>query len=214
MAPPPALPRIWIVTNPEHPDGPVAPVVRALLGGQPGLVGVQLRAPGASDRELVAWGRTLRRATHDAGAVLTVNRRADVAQIVTADGVHLPEQGLEPNRIRSEWPELGLIGVSRHDREGVERAQSEGASFAFLSPVFHVPGKGEPIGLDGFQQAIAGVGIPTYGLGGIGPEHLQPLIAAGARGAAVRRAVYQANDPAAALRAFLRKLDNRTSYEE
>ena len=37
MAPPAALPRIWIITNPEHPDGPVAPDFPRVLPNCQGL---------------------------------------------------------------------------------------------------------------------------------------------------------------------------------
>jgi len=47
------LPRIWIITDPNHPDGPMAPVRRALEGCPPGVLGVQLRAKRASDRQMV-----------------------------------------------------------------------------------------------------------------------------------------------------------------
>lgn len=210
------LPRIWLITDPAHPEGPVVPVVRAL---QPcrsarGLIGVQLRAKDATDRELVAWGRSLRTATANAGAVLTINRRPDVAQIVGADGVHLPERSLASDEIRSAFPDIRMIGASRHDRSGLERASAERATFAFLSPVFPVPDKGAPLGIEGFAYAIAHVALPTYALGGIEIEHVRPLVAAGARGIAVRRAIYGARQPAEALQAFLDELDKAVGRGE
>lgn len=201
------LPRIWIITDPEHPDGPVRPIARALQECPPGVVGVQLRAKSAHDHQLVAWGRALRLVTHESGSLLTVNRRSDVAQIVEADGVHLPERGLPVHTIRAQWPQMSLIGVSRHDREGLDRGAKDHASFAFLSPIFEVPDKGTPMGVDGFQATIADVGIPTYALGGIGVEDVRPLLAVGAHGVAVRRAIYDAADPRAALRRLLHELD-------
>ena len=208
------LPRIWIITNPEHPDGPVRPVVEALRACRGGVVGIQLRAKQSSDRELVAWGRALRTATHESGSLLIVNGRVDVAQIVDADGVHLPEHGLSVAAVRREWPEIALHGVSRHGRDGLEEAVREGAAFAFLSPVFPVPGKADPMGVEGFAAAIEGVEIPTYALGGIQPQHVGPLVAAGAAGFAVRRAIYDAKDPCAALRAFLDALDKNATNGE
>lgn len=203
------LPRIWIITDPDHPDGPVAPLRDALaLDGCPaGLVGVQLRAPHVPDREVTRWGRELRAITERAGCVLTINRRADIAKIVAADGVHLPERGLRPSVLRAHWPELRMIGASRHDDDGLRDAERDGAHYAFLSPVFDVPGKGASIGVDGFRDAIADVGIPTYALGGITPDTLRPLLDAGARGVAIRRAIYRAGQPREALELLIRELD-------
>ena len=202
-----SLPRIWIITDPDHPDGPVAPLREALEGCPEGLVGVQLRAPGASGRELTRWGRELRAITERAGCALTINRRADVAKIVSADGVHLPERGLRPSVLRAHWPELGMIGASRHDGDGLCEAERDGAHYAFLSPVFEVPGKGGPIGIEGLRAAIDDVGIPTYALGGITAEALRQLLDAGAHGVAIRRAIYGSAEPRETLRRLLRELD-------
>lgn len=208
------LPKLWIITDPAHEEGPVAPLERALAGCPAGGVGVQLRAPHSPDRHLVAWGRALREVTRACGALLTVNRRADVAAIVEADGVHLPERGLDPAHVRAGFGECSIIGVSRHDAEGLEEADRGGATFAFLSPVFPVPGKGEPIGIEGFEAAIAGVELPTYALGGVDVSSARALVAAGAHGIAVRRAIYRAHEPKAALCALLDALDNEAANGE
>ncbi|MBW2375983.1 MAG: thiamine phosphate synthase [Deltaproteobacteria bacterium] len=210
----PGLPRIWIITDPSHPDGPVTPVRRALEGCRPGLVGVQLRAKHASDRQLVQWGRELREATRASGSTLAVNRRVDVAQIVDADGVHLPELGLPIAAIREQWPELPMTGVSRHDRAGLMAAKQDRATYAFLSPVFKVPGKAQPIGIHGFRRAIADVGIPTYALGGIGDHDWKALLGAGAFGVAIRRAIYAAPEPSEALQRFVCELDKSLANGE
>lgn len=202
------LPRIWIITDPKHPDGPVAPIRRALADCPPGLVGVQLRAKGISDRQVVAWGRELRSLTRATGCVLTLNRRVDLAEVVAADGVHLPERSLPIGDLRRHWPQLAMIGVSRHDRQGLEEAERDGATYAFLSPIFDVPGKAWPIGIEGFATAIADVGIPTYALGGIEPKRLRALLAAGGAGVAICRAIYGASQPERALQQFVGALDN------
>lgn len=201
------LPRIWIITEPHHSEGPVAPIRRALEGCPPGLVGVQLRAKEASDRQLVDWGRSLRALTEATGSALVVNRRTDVAQIVGADGVHLPERGLSPRDVRDAWPSIRLLGVSRHDSAGLARAEQEGADYASLSPIFEVPGKAPPIAILGFRSAIVDVDIPTYALGGIQAADFPVLLTAGAFGITIRRAIYDASDPAEALQRFLRVLD-------
>lgn len=201
------LPRIWIITDPDHPDGPVAPLREALGDCPRGLVGVQLRAPAASDRELTRWGRELRAMTERAGCALTINRRADIAKIVAADGVHLPERGLPPSFVRAHWPELPMVGASRHDADGLSDVERDGAHYAFLSPVFAVPGKGYPIGVEGFRAAIDDVGIPTYALGGITADAVRPVLDAGAHGVAIRRAIYRSAEPRETLRRVLRELD-------
>ena len=208
------LPRIWIITNPDHGAGPIAPLRRALDGCVGSQIGVQLRAKRVPDRKLIDWGHELRVMTASVGSPLLVNRRADLAQIVGADGVHLPDTGLPIGRIRQEWPLLEIIGVSRHDRAGLLAAQEAGATYAFLSPVFEVPGKNPPIGVDGFRQAISGLEIPVFALGGIGLEDMEPLLHAGAHGVAVRRAIYDAAEPRIVVDGFLRRLDKNHANVE
>ncbi len=204
---PTKLPRIWIITSPDHQAGPVASVRRALEGRAGGQIGVQLRAKRTSDRALIEWGRELRVLTESVGSPLVVNQRADVAHIIGADGVHLPETGLLIAQIRHQWPSLEMIGVSRHDRAGLVAAQETGATYAFLSPVREVPGKNPPIGVEGFRRAIAGLQIPVFALGGIGLEEVEPLLDAGAQGVAVQRAVCDAEEPRIVLDGFLSRLD-------
>lgn len=50
-------------------------------------------------------------------------------------------------------------------------------------------------------------GLPTYALGGIGPEDVKALLAGGAFGVAIRRAICATSQPHEALRRFLRELD-------
>ncbi len=201
------LPRIWIITNPEHGAGPIAPLRRALDRHDGHQIGIQLRAKHVSDRKLIDWGHELRAITASAGSLLLVSQRPDVAQIVGADGIHLPEAGLPILRVRQRWPRLEIIGVSRHDRAGLVVAQDAGATYAFLSPVFKVPGKNPAIGVEGFQQGIAGLEIPVFALGGVGPDDMERLLEAGAHGIGIRRAVYDAEDPRIVLDRFLRRLD-------
>lgn len=200
------LPRIWIITDPDH-GGPVEPIRRALEGCPAGQVGVQLRAKRVSQRQLIAWGRELRAITAAVDSPLVVNQRADVARIIGADGVHVPEHGLPIGELRRVFPELAILGVSRHDRSGLQVARDDRVTYAFLSPVFEVPGKVPPIGVEGFERAIAGIDLPIFALGGIGLGRASPWVSAGAYGVAVRRAIYDTPDPRRALRLLLRELD-------
>ncbi len=67
--------------------GAARAVVPAALAG--GVDVVQLRDKHAPDEEIVAAGRELRELCDDAGALLVVNDRADLALACDADGVHV-----------------------------------------------------------------------------------------------------------------------------
>jgi thiamine-phosphate pyrophosphorylase len=181
-------------------------VERALRGSAPGRVAVQLRAKGASSGEVFRLAEQLRAITRAQGAPLIINDRVDIALAVGADGVHLPESGLSITTARALLGAHALIGVSRHDRKGLEQAAQAGADYATLAPVHAVPGKNPPLGIAGFAQAIASLHLAVYALGGIQPSHVPLLRAAGARGIAAIRAVMSAQDPAEAVRDLLERL--------
>lgn len=121
------------------------------------------------------------------GDRVLVNTRADVALAAGAAGVHLPSGSLAPRELRRIAPDGFLIGVSCHSREDLERAQTEGADYAYLSPVFAPLSKQDvrpPMGLDAFAEAVRGLRIPVIALGGVTPARLHDCLAAGAAGIA------------------------------
>lgn len=203
----PAVPRLLLVT-PSPVDARVVERARLALRGAPtGAVAVQLRDKGRPARELVALARALRAATADAGALLLVNGRLDVALAASADGVHLPERGVPVAEARRLLGPDGLVGRSCHDTEGLTRAGREGADYAVLGPVGEVPGKGAPLGVDGFGRLCAGASLPTLALGGVTPALVPALARVGAAGIAVVRDVFHAPDPGRRVLELLRLLD-------
>lgn len=169
----------------------------------PGRVAICMREPQLSTRDQVALGHALRASTDERGALLLVSDRIDLALAVDADGVQLPEAGFAPEVARALLGKHALIGVSRHHPAGLVEAAARGADYATLSPVHPVEGKAPALGLDGFAAAIASASLPVYALGGIRSEDVAPLLARGARGVAVMRAVLSAADPASAARRLL-----------
>ena len=139
-------------------------------------------AGGSSDaarwRRLVA----MREETARWGAPLAIGGRVDLALAVGADGVQLPERGLDAAVVRATFPSL-WVGRSCHDRAGLDRAAAAGAHWATLSPV-HAPFSkaptGAPLGVRGFARAIAGLALPVVGLGGIDGAAAAALFDAGA----------------------------------
>jgi len=202
------LPRLHLITDrrlvPSLPDR-VAAALRALPAG---TVAVHLREKELGGRALLDLARALRSACHAAGQLLLVNDRIDVAIAAGADGVQLPSAGVPVAEARRLLGPAALLGCSCHSRADVEAALEGGASFATFSPIYDTPSKrpyGAPVGVEALREA-ARVGLPLVALGGIGPDRVQEVRAAGAVGVAAIRAWLEGDDPAAAVRA-LRGLD-------
>jgi thiamine-phosphate pyrophosphorylase len=131
---------------------------------------------------------------------LLINSRADIALEVGADGVHLPAGSPPANEFRDYWMRLTnrepIIGVSAHSVEAVERAESDGASFAVLAPIFEkaaIAAKG--IGLDVLREACSQSRIPVLALGGVSLANAHACLEAGAAGIAGIR-LFQQGDVA------------------
>lgn len=169
---------------------------------------VQVRAKELTSRDLAGLVRDVIAEVGRADVVL-VNSRPDIAEVTGALGVHLPESGLDPLSVRRSFPGL-LVGVSRHDRPGLDRARDEGADFAILGPVLETPGKEHrALGMLRLQEMLRGVGLPVILVGGVTPASAPALISAGARGVAAIRPFEDPKGAFSAAEAFRRALAAR-----
>jgi thiamine-phosphate diphosphorylase len=93
------------------------------------------------------------------------------------------------------------IGKSVHDLAGAQAAHAEGADYLVVGPVYATPTHPDrqPLGL-ALLSRIAALGLPAIAIGGVTPERAREVAAAGAYGAAVIRALWDAAEPAAAVR--------------
>jgi thiamine-phosphate pyrophosphorylase len=84
------------------------------------------------------------------------------------------------------------------------KAERNGADYVGLGPIYEAratkPDAGEPLGLDLIQAVRKRCKVPIVGIGGIGPQNVADVLAAGADGVAVISAVVSAPDIAKAVR--------------
>lgn len=186
-------------------------VMRA-LGARGAL---HLRAPLAGGRRLHALAASLVDEARASGCALVVNDRLDVAIAAGADGVQLTSRSMGPEDARRAALRAGevgarlAIGASVHDLEEARAAVAAGADWLVAGHVFPTPSHaGAPGRGIAFLRAVAAaVPCPVIGIGGVLPRHLPLLIAAGARGAAVIRGIWDADHPARAASDYLTAYD-------
>lgn len=196
--------RLYLITDRAASTRPPLEVVEECLGA--GLRAVQLREKDLEVRDLLALAEPLREATRRHGARLLINDRADVALAVGADGVQRTHTSLPVAALRGITPPGFLIGASAHSTAEAREAATEGADFVVFGPVYDTPSKrryGPPQGLAALEAAAAATPRPLLAVGGITPERVREVRAAGAAGVAVIGAVYGAARPADATKAFL-----------
>jgi len=89
--------------------------------------------------------------------------------------------------VRKVAPHPFVVGVSCHSLGEAIAAESAGADYLLLGPVFETPSKlkyGPPLGLDELRRVTGQVRMPVLALGGITVECVRPCLEAGAAGIA------------------------------
>ena len=174
--------------------------LRAALAG--GVNVLQLRDKDASDDEVLAAAAVFRRVADDAGALFVVNDRPDLAVAAGADGVHVGQDDLPVDEARAVVGPDRIVGRSTHSPEQIAAAGD--ADYIAVGPVYATPTKpGRPaVGLELVRHAAAHAREPWFAIGGINPDNVGNVVAAGARRVVVVRAITEAEDPSAAARAL------------
>ena len=170
---------------------------------------VQLREKDLNTRDLMRLGRDVLSVTVPRRVPLFVNDRIDVALALGADGVHLRSDSMPASVARRLVGPDRFIGVSAHSVEEVVEAESQGADFVVLGPIFATPSKepyGAPIGLDRLAEAVRRTSIPVFAIGGVTAQHISDIHRAGVFGIAVISAILGAGDVPAATRLLVDRL--------
>jgi thiamine-phosphate pyrophosphorylase len=201
MLPPP----VHLVTDRRLVSDLAGAVRLAVRQAAPGQVAVHLREKDLGGAALLRMARALAAICHQAGQLLLVNDRIDVALAAGADGVHLPSRGVPPADARRLLGPGRWVGISCHAIEDVRAALTGGADYATFGPVFDTPSKrryGAPVGLDALRGAAA-LGLPLVALGGVDVARAAQVVEAGASGVAAIRAWLEAPDPGRPVAAFI-----------
>lgn len=204
----PSLHGLYIILDPQASrDRPLADLLTQAASAGARLF--QYRDKHASAAAAYRRALPLRQAAADAGALLIVNDRCDLALAIEADGVHLGQEDLPLAYARTIMGPDKIIGVSTHNPAQIQEADRGGADYAGFGPIFTTDTKPdhEPVvGLDGLRAIRPLVQLPVFAIGGITVEKVAGLVEAGADGVAVISAIAGAADVAETVRAFLARL--------
>ena len=166
-----------------------------------GATMLQVRAKDTAARSLAELVRRVMSATT---LPVVVNDRLDVALATGAAGCHLGQDDLPIDAARGIAPAAFWLGGSAGDPDEACRAVGAGAQYLVIGPIAITASKadaGAAIGVEGFRRAHAAApGVPAVAIGGVTLSLVPALMAAGANGVAVIRAVLDASDPESATR--------------
>jgi thiamine-phosphate diphosphorylase len=144
----------------------------------------------------------------DAGSVLIVNDRVDLALGCGAAGVQLGGSSFPIAVARRLVGAERWIGASVHSVPEAAAAAAEGADFLLAGTLYATDSHPGFAGSGtGWLRSAGAVGLPVIGIGGITPSRISEVLEAGAYGVAVIRGIWAADRPLEALRDYLTLLE-------
>ena len=189
----------------DRPD--LAPFLSACITG--GVDIVQLRDKDLEARTIVERGRLAARVCADHGVPFLLNDRPDLALDVGADGVHVGQDDASPALARRILGPEALVGLSTHGPADLDASVAEPVDYVSAGPVVPTPTKaGRPgTGAGYITYAVARAQRPVFVTGGVTPETIPGLAAAGASCFVVVRFLTESDDPLASARRLRAAID-------
>jgi thiamine-phosphate pyrophosphorylase len=150
----------------------------------------------------------------NAGAIVIVNDRADIAKLSGADGVHVGQDDLDPMAARGILGSAAVIGMSTHSPDQVRAAAKMAVDYIAVGPVFGTSTKDtgyHAVGTALVREAAAilrdaDCARPIVAIGGITLDRAPEVIAAGAASVAVISDLLSTGEPESRVREYLRAL--------
>lgn len=167
---------------------------------------VQLREKRASPREFYEDASQAMSLARTLGVRIVINDRVDIAIAVKADGVHLGQNDLPPDRARLLLGEDRLVGYSTHTLEQALAAALGPVDYIAIGPVFQTRTKDRPdevVGLETVSEVKRQIAKPLVAIGGITLASARLVLEAGADSVAVISDLFSSGDIAERTRRFL-----------
>ena len=200
--------RLYLCT-PDRPD--LADFLHECIAG--GVDVVQLRDKELDAKPLLARAAVAVAVCREHGVPFVLNDRPDLALEVGADGVHVGQDDVPVSLARRILGPDAIVGLSTHGPADLQRAAGEEVTYMSAGPVEATPTKpGRPgTGLGYVTQASERSTVPVFVTGGVTPEKIAALAAAGVRHFVVVRYLTQAPDARRAARLLRQAIDRALS---
>jgi thiamine-phosphate pyrophosphorylase len=158
---------------------------------------VQLRDKHLDARPLLARAAVARRVCANSDVPFILNDRPDLALDCAADGVHVGQDDAPVALARRILGPDAIVGFSTHAPAELDAAQAEAATYLSAGPVTPTPTKpGRPgTGLDYLRYAAQRQTRPWFVTGGVTPDTVPAMAAAGARRFVVVRYLTESANP-------------------
>lgn len=202
-----SIPQIYPITDTRLTGLSHAEQVERLAAG--GATFIQLREKLAAPREFYESALEAMKVARRLGVQIIINDRVDIAMAVAADGVHLGQDDLPPERVRAIVGQSRIVGFSTHNLKQALEADSTSVDYIAIGPVFQTSTKEKPdpvVGLEALREIKRRILKPLVAIGGITIDRAQEAIAAGADSLAIISDLYVTGDIAGRTRLYLEQI--------
>jgi thiamine-phosphate pyrophosphorylase len=182
-------------------------VIKPAVDG--GVTAVQLREKEVDSREFYREALGIKEYLDDRDIPLIINDRVDIALAIDAAGVHLGLEDLPIDVARNILGPGKIIGASVFTPDEAVQAESMGADYLGLSPIFVTSTKPElvnQIGVEGIGPIRRATRLPLIGIGSMNEANAFSVIRAGLDGVAVVSAICCKPDVRAAAEKILQEI--------
>lgn len=165
----------------------------ALKGG---VTFLQLREKNMNTEELAALGRKVKTICDRYNVPLVINDNIEAAILCQADGVHVGQNDLSPDKVREIMGENAIVGVTVKTVEQAKKAEAQGASYVGSGAMFETGTKKDTyvISRDTIRDICHSISIPVVAIGGIDENNVLELKGTGIDGVAVVSAIFGKKD--------------------
>lgn len=153
-----------------------------------GIKLIQYREKDLSIKERLQECIEIRELTKEAGVFFIVNDHIDIAILVDADGVHIGQDDIPIEQVRSLVGDDKIIGLSTHSPDQAKKAVEDGADYIGVGPIFATQTKVnvcDPVGFSYLEWVNENIDIPYVAIGGIKEHNIRDILERGANSIAL-----------------------------
>ncbi|MCI9363177.1 MAG: thiamine phosphate synthase [Oscillospiraceae bacterium] len=175
-------------------NGTLSDAVEAALRG--GATMVQLREKSLTQADFLQEAKTLAALCARFQIPFLINDNLEIALACNADGVHVGQDDMDPQKARALLGPGKILGVSAHTVQQALAAEKTGADYLGVGAVFSTSTKQDAasVPLETVREICQAVSIPVVAIGGISADNILSLQNSGVVGAAVVSALFAAED--------------------
>lgn len=175
-------------------NGTLSDAVEAALRG--GSTMVQLREKSLTQADFLQEAKTLAALCARFQIPFLINDNLEIALACNADGVHVGQDDMAPQKARALLGPGKILGVSAHTVDQALAAEKTGADYLGVGAVFSTATKQDAasVPLETVREICQAVSIPVVAIGGISADNILSLQNSGVVGAAIVSALFAAED--------------------